>query len=95
MRINGLLYCRVRLYYINLRRAIDLNFFKRNISDICLFIYWVMIGVRNLFSDQPISSFQYACVWSMLLVYIIGFAIIKNVSIINNQKKKGVSSNDK
>lgn len=72
-----------------------MNFFKRNISDICLFIYWVMIGIRNLLSEQPISSFQYVCVWSMLLVYIIGFAIIKNMSIINNQKKKGVTSNDK
>ena len=72
-----------------------MNFIKRNISDICLFIYWVMIGIRNLFSEQPISSFQYACVWSMLLAYIIGFAIIKNMSIITNQKKKGVSSNDK
>ena len=68
---------------------------KRNISDICLFTYWVMIGIGNLFSEQPISSFQYACVWLMLLVYIIGFAIIKNMSIINNQKKKGVSSNVK
>lgn len=72
-----------------------MNFIKRNISDICLFLYWVMIGVRNLFSEQPISSFQYACVWAMLLVYIIGFAIIKNMSIINNRKKEGVSSNDK
>ena len=72
-----------------------MNFIKRNISDICLFTYWIMIGIRNLFSEQPISSFQYVCVWSMLLVYIIGFAIIKNMSIINNQKKKGVSSNDK
>ena len=72
-----------------------MNFFKRNISDICLFLYWVMIGIRNLFSEQPISSFQYICVWSMLLVYIIGFAIIKNMSIINNRKKEGVSSNDK
>lgn len=71
-----------------------MNFIKRNISDICLFLYWVMIGINNLLSDQPISSFQYVCVWSMLLVYIIGFAIIKNMSIINN-KKEGVSSNDK
>lgn len=74
---------------------IDLKFLKRNISDICLLIYWIVIGINNLFSEQPISSFQYACVWSMLLVYIIGFAIIKNMSIINNQKKKGDSSNGK
>lgn len=70
-----------------------MKFLKRIISDICLLIYWIVIGINNLLSDQPILSFQYACVWSMLLIYIIGFAIIKNMSIINNQKKKGVSSN--
>ena len=66
------------------RKLLDRNPNKENLSD------WKPKIIRI---EVRINGFY--CVWSMLLVYIIGFAIIKNMSIIYNQKKKEVSSNDK
>jgi hypothetical protein len=41
------------------------------IFDIIIFTFWLICGIVNLASRGKISRLSYACVWALLMMYLL------------------------